>query len=39
MKAKQLILLIAACVILVLNSCAPAYVPNVVNAPMLTNKG
>jgi hypothetical protein len=39
MKAKQLVLIIAACVILVLNSCAPAYVPNVINAPLLTNRG
>lgn len=28
-----------AAVIIMLHSCAPVYVPNVVNAPMLTNKG
>jgi hypothetical protein len=39
MKTKQLILLLYVSVILILNSCAPAYVPNVLNAPMLTNKG
>jgi hypothetical protein len=38
MKTKQLLILLYAIVILILNSCAPAYVPNVLNAPMLTNK-
>jgi hypothetical protein len=39
MKARHLIFTVPAFVILILNSCATAYVPNVVNAPLLTNKG
>jgi hypothetical protein len=39
MRTRQLIYSISAFIILAFNSCAPAYVPNVVNAPLLTNKG
>jgi len=39
MKTKQFSLLLFTSAIFLINSCAPAYVPNVVNAPMLTNKG
>ncbi|HRC89903.1 MAG TPA: hypothetical protein PK910_07795, partial [Bacteroidales bacterium] len=38
MKSRQLSFLLCAFVALIINSCAPAYVPNVLNAPMLTNK-
>jgi hypothetical protein len=38
MKTKQLFFLLYAFVTLILSSCAPAYIPNVRNAPMLTNK-
>jgi hypothetical protein len=38
MKSKQLIHSILAFIILIINSCAPVYVPSVVNAPLLTNK-
>ncbi len=38
MKTRNLFFLLFVSVILILNSCAPAYVPNVINAPMLTNK-
>ncbi|MBP7731735.1 MAG: hypothetical protein KA114_08885 [Bacteroidales bacterium] len=38
MKSRQLLFLLYAFVALIINSCAPAYVPNVLNAPMLTNK-
>lgn len=39
MKKKQLFILLYISGILIFNSCAPAYIPNVINAPMLTNKG
>lgn len=39
MRTGQLIYLISAFIILTFSSCAPAYVPNVVNAPLLSNKG
>ncbi len=40
MKTKlTLIFLLLAVTLLIINSCSPAYVPNVINAPMLTNKG
>jgi len=39
MKTRNLFFLLFVSVILILNSCAPAYVPNVINAPLLTNKG
>ncbi len=39
MKTRPLFFLFYAFVVLILNSCAPAYIPNVINAPMLTNKG
>jgi hypothetical protein len=39
MKTKHLFLLLYVSVIMILDSCAPAYVPNVLNAPLLTNKG
>jgi len=38
MKPRTLSFLLFVSLILLLNSCAPAYVPNVLNAPMLTNK-
>jgi len=38
MKKSKLLLLFPA-LILLAASCAPAYVPNVINAPLLTNKG
>ena len=39
MKTRRLILLFSVTAAFIINSCAPAYVPNVINAPMLTNKG
>jgi hypothetical protein len=39
MKARQMFFPVFVFVILILNSCAPVYVPSVVNAPLLTNKG
>jgi hypothetical protein len=39
METRKLIFTISASTILILNSCAPVYVPSVVNAPLLTNKG
>jgi len=39
MKTKQFSILLFASAIFLINSCAPAYVPNVINAPMLTNQG
>jgi len=39
METRQLIFLESVFIILILNSCAPVYVPSVVNAPLLTNKG
>jgi hypothetical protein len=39
MKRIQLFFPFYAIVLLLLNSCAPSYIPNVINAPMLTNKG
>jgi len=38
MKTRSLFFLLYAFVVLILNSCAPAYIPNVLNAPLLTNK-
>jgi hypothetical protein len=38
MKTRDLFFLLFVSFILILGSCAPAYVPNVLNAPMLTNK-
>ncbi|MFH0841908.1 MAG: hypothetical protein V1903_04725 [Bacteroidota bacterium] len=38
MKTRNLSFILFWAVILIFNSCAPAYVPNVLNAPMLTNK-
>lgn len=39
MKTKSVIIFLYLSVLLIISSCAPAYIPNVVNAPMLTNKG
>lgn len=39
MKRSVLFILLYISAILIFNSCAPAYIPNVINAPMLTNKG
>ena len=39
MKTKHIFILFFTLSLLIINSCAPAYIPNVVNAPMLTNKG
>jgi hypothetical protein len=39
MKAFRLIISLSAIAVMILNSCAPAYVPSVVNAPLLTNQG
>jgi hypothetical protein len=38
MKLKVTALSVFTVTIFILDSCAPAYVPNVINAPMLTNK-
>jgi hypothetical protein len=39
METRQLIFSAITLIILIFNSCAPVYVPSVVNAPLLTNKG
>lgn len=39
MKTRNLFFLFLFSLVIIINSCAPAYVPNVVNAPLLTNKG
>ncbi len=41
MKTNKLFLtfIVALNAIILINACAPAYIPNVVNAPMLNNKG
>jgi hypothetical protein len=40
MKTKHTVIILTVVIpLLILNSCAPVYVPNVLNAPMLTNKG
>jgi len=39
MKLKSFIFLVFISIILIINSCAPAYVPNVINTPLLTNRG
>jgi hypothetical protein len=39
MKKKNLFVLLYISGILIYNSCAPAYIPNVINAPMFSNKG
>jgi hypothetical protein len=38
-KSEAGLIILILIIILVLNSCAPAYIPNVVNTPLLTNKG
>lgn len=35
----RFLVFIAAFSILLINACAPAYIPNVINTPLLTNKG
>jgi hypothetical protein len=39
MKIKSSIVSVSVFIIIILSSCATAYVPNVVNAPLLTNRG
>jgi len=38
MKTKIFIIIAIFGVVVLINSCAPAYIPNVVNAPLLSNK-
>lgn len=38
MKTKKLSIILLASTIFLINSCSPVYVPNVINAPMLTNQ-
>ncbi len=38
MKTKQFSIFLLTSAIFVINSCSPVYVPNVINAPMLTNQ-
>ncbi len=39
MKVLHLIYTLSAAIVILLNSCAPAYVPNVINTPLFSNKG
>ncbi len=39
MGTKKILILFAMSVVLIINGCAPAYVPNVINTPLLSNKG
>ena len=39
MKTKKKFILYAITVMLIIKGCAPAYVPNVINTPLLSNKG
>ena len=39
MKCSNVYLLMTMLIVCILNSCAPVYVPNTVNAPLLTNRG
>jgi hypothetical protein len=39
MKTKKKIIFHALALMLIINGCAPAYVPNVINTPLLSNKG
>jgi len=38
-KYQKLLIYILVFIILIINGCAPAYVPNVINTPLLSNKG
>lgn len=39
MRSRKIILALIASVLLFISACSPAYVPNVINTPMLSNQG